>query len=86
MLWRLGASFTPHRPKLSEEVEKGPELYGPFWMAVTLIFLLTFADYSHNYFGAEDDTLTIPIGRVPTSAVVVLIFSLGAPAGLGVAT
>lgn len=40
MLWRVGSSFLgPFKPDFMAVTMSSPDLYGPFWIATTLIFV-----------------------------------------------
>lgn len=40
VLWRVGSSFIgPLKPDFMEVTMTSPDLYGPFWVATTLIFV-----------------------------------------------
>ena len=44
------AVISPHTSKFLEKVEGSPDLYGPFWIMATLVFLLAFAGNLAQYF------------------------------------
>jgi hypothetical protein len=41
-LWPIGVKF-------SEIIEKNPDVYGPFWLMCSLVFILTFSGNFSNY-------------------------------------
>ena len=56
---RIISSFKPYNSKFYEEASNNPDLYGPFWIYTTLIFVIASGgslskyfngDYSKNYF------------------------------------
>jgi hypothetical protein len=46
---KLIASVIPMNKNFHQLAEKTPDLYGPFWIYTTLIFLVTFAGNMSNY-------------------------------------
>jgi hypothetical protein len=56
---RIISSFKPYKSNFNEQISSNPDLYGPFWIYTTLIFLIACGsslskyfngDYSKNYF------------------------------------
>jgi hypothetical protein len=46
---KLISSVIPFKPGFHELAEKNPDLYGPFWIYTTLIFIVSFAGNISNY-------------------------------------
>jgi hypothetical protein len=49
------ASFVPFYPLLKTKIGDKPDLYGPFWIYTTVIFLLAIVENINNYFDSETD-------------------------------
>lgn len=50
VLWRVGSSFLgPFKPDFMEVTMTSPDLYGPFWVATTLIFVTAVAGNYAEY-------------------------------------
>jgi len=50
---KLLSSVTPMNKDFHQLAERNPDLYGPFWIYTTLIFLVTFAGNLSNYFSVR---------------------------------
>lgn len=49
VLYRLLRSLIPYPPTFLDLVKRNPDLYGPFWIASTLIFFITFSSHIAAY-------------------------------------
>lgn len=45
---RVMATLNPIKPSLAERIEEKPDLYGPFWICTTLIFMLLISESFWN--------------------------------------
>ncbi len=50
---KLIASVMPMNKSFHELAEKNPDLYGPFWIYTTLVFLVTFSGNLSNYISVQ---------------------------------
>jgi hypothetical protein len=50
VVWRVGSSFLgPLKPDFMSVTMTSPDLYGPFWVATTLIFVTAGAKETHPF-------------------------------------
>ncbi|MCQ2818785.1 MAG: YIP1 family protein [archaeon] len=75
LLSRLKCSFIPINAQFFEIAMNKPDLYGPFWIYTTLIFVIAAAGSLSNYFGSDKSGTGIFDVRVPL--VGTIIYSLG---------
>ena len=50
---RLAGSLMPIKPMLKNQLGSNPDLYGPFWIYMTVIFSLAISENIQNYFHGE---------------------------------
>ena len=50
---RVLGGFMPFKPMLKNELGENPDLYGPFWLYMTVIFTLAISENIQNYFHGE---------------------------------
>ena len=50
---RLLGALMPFKPMLKNQLGHNPDLYGPFWIYMTIIFTLAIAENIQNYFHGE---------------------------------
>lgn len=81
VLKRVGASFNPIKPKLKDALAEKADLYGPFWLYTTCIFLLTISEFFHNELNSSS-TVSFDMARIPSSATLIYIWGFGIPVGL----
>lgn len=53
---RLMLAFVPTQPKFFEIAKKNPDLYGPFWIYTTLIFMIAVAGNFSGYIRSSDSS------------------------------
>src|SRR5689334_12080625 len=73
---KLIASIIPMNKGFHELAEKNPDLYGPFWIYTTLIFLVTFAGNLSNYISVDDvakEHFSYNFNFIPNAAMFVRI-------------
>jgi protein YIPF1/2 len=82
VLQRLLFSLIPFSDKLLQAIGDTADLYGPFWIYTTLIFILAFAENMQNYLSVGSDEFQYDFANIPTSFFVVYGVGFGAPLGL----
>jgi hypothetical protein len=68
---RLLHSLIPFNPKFYDISEKSPDLYGPFWIYTTLVFIIAAAGSLAKYI-KNDSTQNFFQNFVPIAAGVVI--------------
>jgi len=77
---KLIASVNPVSTKFQELAEKTPDLYGPFWIYTTIIFLVAVAGNLSNYLNAPNTSkYEYNFSFVPMSAFYIYGFGFGLP-------
>lgn len=79
---RLLHSIVPFNPKFYDISETSPDLYGPFWIYTTLIFVIAAAGSLAKYIN-QTDTTNFFQTFVPISAGIVSIYYLHKIYGIG---
>ncbi len=74
ILKRLGNSLIPFNPKFIDLIESSsPDVYGPFWVYTTLIFVIAAAGSISSYFsGLKDKGFFQEF--IPISAIIVIYY------------
>jgi len=66
---KMIAALTPMNTKFQELAEKSPDLYGPFWIYATLVFLVAVAGNLSGYLNSKDSSnFKYDFNFVPVSA------------------
>lgn len=75
------STFTPLRPKFAEATVERPDLYGPFWICTTLVFLSAMAGNFAAYLKhtSDDSDWFVDIKKVALSAVLWYGYATVAP-------
>ena len=68
---RLGYSLIPFYPNFSTLTEGSPDIYGPFWIYTTLIFVVAAAGSLSGFFN-ETDSINFYQQFIPISAAIVI--------------
>jgi len=77
---KLIATANPIGTKFQELAEKTPDLYGPFWIYTTLVFLVAVAGNLSNYLNTPDSSkYKYEFSFVPISAVYIYGIGFGLP-------
>ena len=79
VMQRLVFSFIPYGDKLAQAVGDNPDMYGPFWMYTSLIFLLALAENLHNYIVEGNEDFQYDFKNVSSSFFTVYGIGFGAP-------
>lgn len=79
VLQRLLFSLIPFNDKLVQVIGESPDMYGPFWLYTTLIFLLAFSENLHNYIRLGYDRFEYDFENVPHSFFTVYGVGFGVP-------
>lgn len=79
LLARLKCSFIPINSQFYELTANKPDLYGPFWIYTTLIFVIAAAGALSNYFGGDNSATGIFDVRVPLVGTIIYIFGFALP-------
>lgn len=81
MVERIKLNFMPIRRDFIEKIRPNPDLYGPFWILTTIIFLLgstgNLARYFYNW---EKTEYIFRLQLVRYGVVLVYSFGFGVPA------
>lgn len=86
ILTRVRASLTPWKQDFFENARNHPDLYGPFWILTTIIFLLCSAGNLSRYFNNLDkEEFLFRMELFRYSVIIVYGFGFGFPALIGVA-
>jgi len=72
VLNRLKHGFMPHLGTFLTKIDANPDLYGPFWILTTLVFVVAAAGNFSRFIAGNTE---VYFGFVPTAAT--LIYSLG---------
>jgi len=59
--------------------EKGPDVYGPFWITMTLVFFLAFTSNVNAYLILNSKNFEYDVGHIIRAMVVLFTFSFGLP-------
>jgi len=51
---RIISSFKPYKSNFNEQISSNPDLYGPFWIYTTLIFLIACGSSLSKYFNGDN--------------------------------
>lgn len=74
---RILRSFTPYSMAFFEKIKENPDLYGPFWIATTLIFVMAasanFASYIDNPDDFHYDFRTVTFGSATVYGYITII-------------
>lgn len=76
VLFRLKSSFWPlHKPRFIQSIEGKGDLYGPFWVATTLVFAIAFSgnivDYKNSIGKGEQDVWRYDFDKVSLAATMI---------------
>jgi hypothetical protein len=82
VLRRLFFSLNPFSDKLLQAIGENADLYGPFWIYTSMIFLLAFAENMHNYLAVGSNEFAYDFANIPPSFLVVYGVGFGVPLGL----
>jgi hypothetical protein len=82
---RVKRSLTPWKNDFFDIARTSPDLYGPFWILTTIIFLLSSTGNLARYFNNWDrDTFIFRLELVRYGVLIVYSFGIGLPVLLGV--
>jgi hypothetical protein len=80
---RIKLSFIPIRRDFIEKIRPNPDLYGPFWILTTLIFLLgSTSNLARYFFNWEKTEYIFKLQLVRYGVVLVYTIGFGVPAVL----
>eukprot|EP00038_Savillea_parva_P013252 m.7763 g.7763 ORF g.7763 m.7763 type:complete len:333 (-) comp2475_c0_seq2:198-1196(-) len=73
--YRLKASVWPYKNAFLKTISGKGDLYGPFWVASTLIFVIAFAgnivDYNNSYARGEQDVWRYDFSKISLAATMI---------------
>jgi hypothetical protein len=69
---KLKYSFLPYSPKFRELAEKNPDLYGPFWIFATLVYIVAVAGNFSNFIDSNPNEFKYEFDFVISSASYVI--------------
>jgi hypothetical protein len=72
---RILYSIIPFNPKFHDISEKNPDLYGPFWIYTTLIFVIAAAGSFSSFLDGKSSKNYFQV-FVPISAGIVILYFL----------
>ncbi len=75
---KLKSALVPFNKNFYTLAEKNADLYGPFWILTTIIFIITFAANLSNYFN-NPEQFVYNFNFVPYAALVIYGFGFGTP-------
>lgn len=55
---------------LKTKIGDKPDLYGPFWIYTSVIFLLAIVENINNFFDSDKDRIVYDVARMPSSLLV----------------
>lgn len=85
MFDRIKITLVPLKPDFFEISRNKPDLWGPFWICTTLIFMLASVGNFESYLSFSDKTKYIfRYDYVPVAAIVVYSIGFGLPIILGI--
>ena len=61
-------SFLPYSPKFQTLAEKNPDLYGPFWIFATLVYIVAVTGNISNYIDSTGEDFKYNFDFIPSSA------------------
>lgn len=70
VLYRLVRSFLPIPPTFLELIKNNPDMYGPFWIASTLVFSITFSSHIAGYL-ISGQTFNYDVGKLSFAAAAI---------------
>ena len=77
---KLKGSLIPFNKSFNQSIETKPDLYGPFWIFTTIIFLIALIGNFSTYFYAEDkNNFVYDYSHVPHAFFIIYGFGIGAP-------
>ena len=77
---KLKGSLIPFNKSFYESIEINADLYGPFWIFTTIIFLIALIGNFSSYVHAEDKTKFVyDYNHVPHAIFIIYGFGFGAP-------
>ena len=77
---KLKGSLIPFNKSFYESIEINADLYGPFWIFTTIIFLIALIGNFSSYVHAEDKTkIVYDYNHVPHAIFIIYGFGFGAP-------
>ena len=68
---KLKNSFYPYSHRFQELAERNPDLYGPFWIFATLVYIVAVAGNIANYIDSRGENFQYEFEFVITSAIYV---------------
>ena len=72
---KLKYSLMPYSPKFQQLAERNPDLYGPFWIFATLVYIVAVAGNISNYIDSTTkDDFRYEFDFIPSSAFYVFLF------------
>ena len=75
---RIISSFKPYKSNFNEQISSNPDLYGPFWIYTTLIFLIACGSSLSKYFNG-DNSKNYFQNFVRTAGTLIYFFGFGFP-------
>lgn len=82
VMQRVTFSLVPVGDKLAQAIGDKPDMYGPFWIYTTLLFLLAFSENLHNFIAVGYDEFQYDFKNVFPSFLTVYGVGFGVPLGL----
>lgn len=85
MFTRITKSLTPWKRNFFDTDDNSPDLYGPFWIMTTIVFLLAcmgnLSRYLNNW---DNDEFQVRVHLIRYAVLVVYGLGFGLPLGLGI--
>eukprot|EP00040_Diaphanoeca_grandis_P027931 m.160091 g.160091 ORF g.160091 m.160091 type:complete len:327 (-) comp31170_c1_seq10:442-1422(-) len=86
VVFRIKSSFWPYKNTFLRSIEGKGDLYGPFWVATTLIFVIALAgnivDYNNSFKKGEQDAWHYDFDKVSLAATLIYGYVSLVPFGL----
>lgn len=79
VIQRLTFSLIPVGDRLAQAIGDRPDLYGPFWIYTTLLFLLAFAENMHNFIAVGYEDFQYDFENIPHTFFTIYGVGFGAP-------
>ena len=80
ILLKLKGAIIPFNKSFHQTAEQNPDLYGPFWIYTTIIFLITVAGNINGYLHTQKgETFHYNYEFIPYAALFIYGFGFGAP-------
>ena len=75
VLGKAIAALIPYNGKFFEKIQSKPDLYGPFWIYITISFLITLVSNTMRYLNNPEQYIKFDFSMLPSSFIFVFYSS-----------